>query len=69
MDDVEFTGELLDTLSPWTLQRGDRVLVRIGQTLTAANAHDIKTTLEERFPGVMFTVIQADEILVYRDEP
>lgn len=66
MEQVEFAGELLETMQPWTFGPGDRVLVRIGQSTTAEIVHEVKALLEERFPGVMFTIIQADEILVYR---
>lgn len=71
-DDTTFIPEPeFATLSSYadfgTLRPGDRVLVRLGGPGPTADYVTVaQEILTKNFPGVTFTVIVADEILVYR---
>lgn len=52
-----------------SLRPGDRVLVRTSEPVSNEQLTFMRDLLVERFPGVDFTIIQADEILVMHADP
>jgi hypothetical protein len=53
---VEVQAPLDDSIQPIRLQPGDRVLIALHQA-TVPRAQQMKDQLEQRFPGVEFTLL------------